>query len=387
MALRVVPLLDSPSAVVRESAVRIAGYFGYPSAAARVLECCRDDAEAVRRAAVEHLPIFDGDGVAAALAQALDSDTPPVRAAAASAAGRIDAANARDLLRRALRDADAWVRYFALRSIGRLNDPAFVNAVLDRLERDPAVHVRLAAIDAVAGFGVPQALDTLAPLTAAAEPDVARAAIHALGRSADTRASSVLFPLLRAEEVWRRVAAANAVGAREDEGSAAALEWVAAADRAAEVNSAAVSALAALASREGTQAVAATDSLLALTAESRQRARAIAALARLPRRRTADVARGLQRTSPQVRRATVEALSGMRNPEATCAIETALGDPDARVRAAAVTELRRLGSRRAAGKLLALARRDPDVDVRRVAMLAMTQQPGASAAPVEGDNH
>src|SRR5262249_60101881 len=101
----------------------------------------------------------------------------------------------------------------------------------------------------------------------------------------------------------------------------------------------------------------------------------IAALGRLPRRRTADVARGLQHPSADTRRATVEALGRLRNPEASLAIEAALDDPDGRVRGRAIAELRRLGSRRAAKKLLVLARTDPDDDVRRAAALAMTQQP------------
>ena len=64
----------------------------------------------------------------------------------------------------------------------------------------------------------------------------------------------------------------------------------------------------------------------------------------------------------------------MKHPEATRHVERALGDGVPAVRAAAVAELRRLGSREAAPKLLALARTDPDDDVRRAAMLAVTQQ-------------
>jgi hypothetical protein len=37
--------------------------------------------------------------------------------------------------------------------------------------------------------------------------------------------------------------------------------------------------------------------------------------------------------------------------------------------------LRRLGSRNAAKKLLALARTDPDIEVRHAAVMAVTQQP------------
>jgi hypothetical protein len=55
-------------------------------------------------------------------------------------------------------------------------------------------------------------------------------------------------------------------------------------------------------------------------------------------------------------------------------MEAALDDPVPAVRATVVAELRRLGSRNAARKLLALARTDPDVDVRHAAVMAVTQQ-------------
>jgi HEAT repeat protein len=76
-----------------------------------------------------------------------------------------------------------------------------------------------------------------------------------------------------------------------------------------------------------------------------------------------------------VRRATIEALSRMKHPDASRSLELALEDAVPVVRATAVAELRRLGSRHAAKKLLTLARTDPDRAVRHAAVLAVAQQP------------
>jgi HEAT repeat protein len=118
-------------------------------------------------------------------------------------------------------------------------------------------------------------------------------------------------------------------------------------------------------------------------AEEDKRETAVAMLAGLPSRRIDEVATGLGYPSPEVRRATIETLSRMKNQEASRWIETALDDAVPAVRATAVGELRRLGSRLAAKKLLHLARTDPDLDVRHAAVLAVTQQRGDLSGPSE----
>jgi HEAT repeat protein len=376
MASRILPLLADPNPIVRESAVKIAGYFGYHECVDRVIDCCADPSEAVRRAAVEHLPFFDQPKTVPALLHALEGDTPPVRAAAATALARVSEGDALPPLLRALDDRDPWVRYCALRSIAAFANPTVVPAVLNVIERDRAGHVRLAAIDALGRLDAADAVTILHPLTQSAEADVALAAIRALGQTTDARADEVLEGLLRSADGWRRVEAATAIGARGHGPAASSLQWVAAADSDREVVSAAVAALALMGSREGPGAVAAITALIALTAESRTRETLVASLAGLPQRRIDDVARGLRHPSPDVRRATIEALSRMKHPKASESVETALDDSVPAVRATAVAELRRLGSRHAARKLLALARTDPDLEVRQAAVMAVTQQGG-----------
>ena len=65
-----------------------------------------------------------------------------------------------------------------------------------------------------------------------------------------------------------------------------------------------------------------------------------------------------------------QALSRMRHSDATLWVESALDDAVPMVRATAVAELRRLGSRSAIRKLVILARTDPDAGVRQAALMA-----------------
>jgi HEAT repeat protein len=196
-----------------------------------------------------------------------------------------------------------------------------------------------------------------------------------MGLTMDARAQPILESLLRATDGWRRAAAAVAIGERGGVEAASTLQWVAAADTDPAVADAAVTALALMGSREGEDATAATKALTALTSERAKRGMAIASLARLPAGRIGDVAGGLEHPSPDVRRATIEALSRMKRPEASRSVERALEDAVPAVRATAVAELRRLGSRSAAKTLLRLARTDPDSEVRHAAVMAVTQQP------------
>jgi len=374
MPSRIGLLLDDDDALVRESAVRIAGYFGYAESAARVLACCQDPVETVRRAAIEQLPFFEHDGVIPALIHAIERETPAVRAAAAAALARIDQQNALPVLRRALDDPDPWVRYFALRSIGTFGSRSAASAVRAVVREDPAEHVRLAAIDVLGRIDAEDAVAVLTPLAVCDRPDAARAAIRALGYSTDDTATSALEGLLRHPDIWRRAEALTALGVRGGSSAVSLLQWAAAADADLECVDAATEALALIASRDTPDASPATAALVSLTAESGRRETFVAALAKLPVRRAADIGKGLRHGSPDVRRAVIETLSRMKNPDATRLVESALDDSASAVRATAAAELRRLGSRTAIRKLLLLAKSDPDADVRRAAKLAVAQQ-------------
>jgi HEAT repeat protein len=377
----IVGLLDDPDPQVRESAVKIAGYFGYAGCVDALLARCRDEDEQVRRAAVEHLPFVDDPRVVATLAQALTTDAPTVRAAVARALSRIELADAVPLLLSALEDVDAWVRYFATTSLGQHGAGDALPAVIERLHEDSAGQVRLAAAGAIGRIGGPRAVQLLAPLINVDNLDLARAAIRALGAIGDPSAWPPLREALRADDHARRLEAVHAVASRAGADAADALQWAAAVDGHIEVSRAAIEALAHLAAGSTDERLPAVRALVALTSDATRREFAIAALSGLPPALIDQVAAGLSSPSWDVRCAVVQALARMKQPAASQWLKTALDDRSAAVRAAAVKELRHLGTRGVDRKLLDLARTDPDDSVRQAAFTAVSHQSTAAQMP------
>jgi len=380
MPQRIATLLDDADPTMRESALKIAGYFGYPTCLTRVLARCRDPIDTVRRTAVEQLPFFDDPQVMDALLAALEDDRAPVRAAAAHALGRIEHPTRTDALVRALNDADPWVRYVTVKSLAAVGATSALPAVVDRLQHDPAPHVRLAAVEVVGRLTPPNALAILEPLIGSANEDIARAAIGALGHVDQPEALAVLEREARAPASSRRLAAIDAITLRRDAGLSRILQWIAAADGDAAVVSAAVAALTTLGQREDHQGSEAARALITLATEPALRPAVIAALSSLPPRRTGDLAAGLRHVSPAVRCAIAEALGRVKQPGASRALEGALDGAASSVRLTAVAEWKHLGTRTSRRKLMQVARTDPDGEVRRAAMMAVSRSERSTAA-------
>jgi HEAT repeat protein len=361
-------LLESDDPAERESAVRIAGYFGFPDAVDALLARAADPVEGVRRAAVEHLPYLDDPRAMAALASAVSDTSAKVRAAAAQALAHVAPGVAEAPLLAALADEDAWVRYYAVRALGELGlGAARLGGAADA---DPAMHVRIAAIEALGGFRGASIADILLAHASGDQPDLAAAAVRALGRSGDRRAPSALRAALRSTDAAVRLAAVTAFRNAGTPDGIDALQWTAAADGDDAVALAAVDALGALARCGGAEPSPAVAALIASTAEARTHDAAVTALSRLPETRIDAVAGGLTHPQPQVRRATIAALGRMQRPEASAAIRAALDDEDAAVRESAVVALERLGARGIARKFALMAREDPSRAVRRAAAAA-----------------
>lgn len=382
MAARVVGLLASPDPLLRESAVRIAGYFGYADAADAMIARAGDSDEGVRRAAIEHLPFLDDARALAPLVQALTDPAAKVRAVAAQAFSHMRADAAREPLLAATRDPDAWVRYYAVRSLATLREPSAVPRLAELASGDPAMHVRLAAVESLGAIDGHGAGDILLPLAADPVTDLAAAALRALGRTDDRRAAAALAAGLRSNDPALRLAAVTGLRASGAADAVDRLAWTAGADDEESVALAAVEALGAIGSRDGPHADAAVAALVAATVEVRRRDAAVATLARLPDARVGRIAEGLAHANPAVRRATIDALGRMRRSAASAAIRSALQDADAVVREAAVTTLGHLGVRGLSATFARLARHDPARGVRRAAASALGRDP----LPQESDD-
>jgi HEAT repeat protein len=179
-ASRAVELLGDPDPHARESAVRVLGAVGGRAHAGRLFESCRDPDERVRCAAVEQISRLDDRRVVPELSRILQSDERRVRAAAAHALGRVRGGGTAGLLLAALRDPDSWVRYFAARSVAALDLAEGAGELVRLARQDPAVHVRISAMEGLGRVGGSEATALLAEQAGTADPDVARAARTAL---------------------------------------------------------------------------------------------------------------------------------------------------------------------------------------------------------------
>lgn len=184
MSKRIIPFLHDPDPNIRESAVKIAGYFGYPEAASELLELSRDPIERVRCAVIEHLPFLEDERTSEVLIKAIKEETPNVRAAAARALGNMDAPEVARHLIEALADEDAWVRYFSARSLGRRQATESIPALERIVAKETELnHVRIAALDSLGQIGGTRVAQIVGGLVRDDDPDLARAARNALGKS------------------------------------------------------------------------------------------------------------------------------------------------------------------------------------------------------------
>ncbi|HEY9604511.1 MAG TPA: HEAT repeat domain-containing protein [Allocoleopsis sp.] len=367
MPARLVPLLQDTNPLVRESAVKIAGYFAFDECVPLLVQRCQDIDENVRRAAIEVIPYLEDVSVLSSLAQALEDPIPKVRTSAVKALGQIDSTSAFPYLIDALNDSDAWVRYYAARAIGWHSYPEAMTELEQVVLSDSAYHVRAAAIEALGQVGGAHAVYILAPLVEAADTnsDLVRAALTALGEIGHPNALPPLLSTLRSPAPERRIWAIRALGKRGGMGVEEALQALATTDTEEDVVQVAIEALERLATPE------AIASLLELTANPTLNPICVAALANLKATHLEAIASGLNHTNIGVRRAVVEVLTRMKHPRASEFLLNALDDGDASVRLATVNALQSLGNRDAERKLAQLARTDPDSAVRHAAHRGM----------------
>jgi HEAT repeat protein len=370
MGARMASMIVHPSPLVRESAVRIAGYFGYAECMDAAFARCHDQDETVRAAALEHLPYFDSPRAIEVLAAALSDDTPRARSAAAHALGSIEGPRARRLLAQALADSESWVRYFAAISLGRHGDASAIEALGTLARSDAAVHVSVAAIDAVAAIGGDGAVEELAAV--ARDPgDRGQAAVRALGRVRSDRTVDTLREALRSGASPRRLIAVEALATHATPEVVEDLAWTSTADADPQVARAAVAALRDVANQGGAAGPRAVEALVETLRDPDRRAEVLDALARLTPSALPHLTNALGVGDPHIRRGVVEALGRQAHSAASACLRRALSDEDAVVRRTAIAALARVGARGLGARLTALAQTDPSPFVRQAAAAAL----------------
>lgn len=396
-------LLVDPHELVRESAVKIAGYFAFNECVEELLARTNDTDERVRRAAIEHLPYLEDEVKVLGILQAkLQDPASRVRVAAAHALGEMETPLVLNHLLMALDDPDNWVRYYAVGAITKYwqthrdiletdLDNSENNQEIDhtdvptRLEvfnclqelakNDISPPVQAVTATALGNIGGISAIPLLAELTNynSGDGEVARAAIMALGEIDSSQAVPPLLTALNSANPERRLDAIHAFRERGGSEAGIALQWMAAADPEAKVVQAALDSLARMSSRESIY------SLLELTVDPASRDLCIMALAnrgglglkagddRLLEDYIEAIAQGLHHVHSNIRCATIEVLTRLKHPFASDLLINTLDDQDPNVRLAAINALGHLGNRSCEERLTTLARNDDNAAVRRAA--------------------
>lgn len=349
---------------VRRAALRIIAYFGYPRGLEALLAAMAEPDERLRDAAIYGLPFIENPRALEALLAAAAHESPRTRAAAMRALGQADrteAVTAR--LRAGLGDADAWVRYYAVQSLGKLRDEGAAEAVI-RLLEDPAGQVQVAVVDALACLNTEGAAHALYQATSSPDPDVQRAALLGLGVARRPGSLPVLLQAFEGPEPATRLVALSAV-AEFDAPEVVPVLLRAARDADEGVRNAAVGFLAA---RPGPGA---TQQLIGLLSDAPLREVVLRSLALPVEGRIPGLLAELQSADGQLAPLLVGALARMHRADASAAILEALrsAGPEGRRAAAQAVGTWRTAAAKAA--LERAAREDPDAEIRRLCTLAL----------------
>jgi HEAT repeat protein len=319
--------------------------------------------ERMRRAALAVLPSFGADALRphatdleSALVAAMRHPTADIRRAGAALAASIDTFGTITTIFEILaRDPDPRVREAAAYAVGRS---------LERKE--------LGALDR---------RTALARLLEASERDpheVRAAALWSLGHAGGARAEARLLDVVRntKEHIGARSAAAEALGLMRSERSVPVLAQIVLRPEDTRLRGSAAVSLGAI----GTPAAA--DALLKVVADEKGTPAAVrtAAQAAMERIRPAGAPlAGLDDKSPLVRLETVRRIGETRDPQHAAKLIERLGDPDAEVRAAALSALAPLAGD---ASVVATVAKTVDSDSDALRRVGAARVLGASAAPV-----
>jgi len=355
----------SSDPLVRRAGLRIVAYFGYPAALDLLVETVRGQDDRGRDVAIHGLALMDDPRALEEILRMSGHQNSRSRAAAMRALGQSpETPEVLSRLRRGLVDDDAWVRYYACQSLGKLGDEGSVDEML-RLVKDPAGQVRVAAVEALARLDVPEALEALRRAAASADLDVQRAALVGVGSRKALEALPLILSAANGAEAATRLIALSALAQYSVPQAVLALV-VAASDPDASVRDAAIGYLS---SRSEPAAAAA---LIGLLGNPIARERAVVALSVPSSVRVASILAALETAGPDRASPLIAALARMRRPDSLAAIITALSFADVNVRRAAAETLSVLPSEEGRAALARASTTDSDPEVRRLCQSGLT---------------
>ncbi|HEX5658177.1 MAG TPA: HEAT repeat domain-containing protein, partial [Polyangiales bacterium] len=346
---------------VRRAGLRILGYFGYPRAFDAFRTALYERDQRLRDAAAAGLAILDEPRARPLLIEAAGEADPKLRAVAVRALGQAEPSDeALIVLRAALADADSWVRYYACQALGRLRVEAALDELVQRLS-DPAGHVRVAAVEALAHL--PGAVEALRSCVASADPDMQRAALLGLGLRADVSSLPTFLQAAHSDDAASRLVALSALASLHEPSALQALA-AAARDDDESVRSAAVGYLQA--------APGGSPLLIALLADGVERTRVASALSSPHVERVSSLLQGLADADDALATLLTSCLAKLGGTPGRDGLIAALMLDNKAARMAAAHALAALGTREATAALAQCAANDPDPELRRVAALHLS---------------
>jgi len=355
--------VKSERAGERRAALRIITYFGYDASLALCLEALRSDDEKLRDIALAGLPVLDDPSVPGVLASAARHASGRTRASALRALGHVALSpETASVLHTALEDPDAWVRYYACQSLGKLGVVAALPALRARLD-DPAGQVKMAAVEALAALPGEEARRALAEAAGSADLDVQRAAVVGAGERAEPELKPVLTAALASPDASIRLVAVSSIARFAD--TEAELGAAAATDADAGVRSAALGLLAARPSD------VASGMLLELLLQDPHSKAVAGALAQDVDRRISKILLQLDSATDAVARALLAVLSRSQSHQGRAALDVAFASQNVAVRRATARVLSLLLDDSAKSTLARAASADGDAEVRRLCAAAL----------------
>jgi HEAT repeat protein len=356
----------SPSATVRRSALRILAFFGDAAALDCFLEALRDPDPRVRDAALQGLPYLEDKRAQEALFEAIKDGSPRTRGTAMRALGhcagepRVPA-----FLLRGLGDPDAWVRYYACQSLGKIGYEAAAPRIAALLAEETG-QVRVAAVEALSHLRSDEAHAALRRAAELDDRDVRRAALIGLGVMAYPGDLPLLLGAMTADDSVTRLVAISAMA---NFASPAVIDALAraAGDRDEQVRTAAIGFLAARPEQE------ATEILVHLLVSPASRERAANGLLVPSHGRAAGLLAALETADDELAPLLTSTLAKLRQPDATSALLQSIQLANVAARKAAASTLAAVGTPPAIAALKQAAASDPDPGVRQICALVLAR--------------
>jgi HEAT repeat protein/beta-lactamase regulating signal transducer with metallopeptidase domain len=309
-----------------------------------------------------------GDTAVPALLTVLKDESAAVRLAAVESLGNLNDPRAVDALVQAVRtDTDARVREAAAEALGQINSARAVPGLTAALGSEKVAAVRVKIVWALGEMHDQRSLDALIAATKDSEVAVRREAAQALGQIESQASGPALIALLRDSDAETRKEAASALGEIKPADAVPALSAIAK-DPNAEVRKEVNQALGQIQDKRALPALAAATT----DAEVEVRREAVEAIGELDDLKTAPPAliAALKDEDRDVRKEAAEAIGNIEDEAAVPALIPLTRDSSSEVKHAAVEALSNIGGARAIEVMAALLK-DDDPEIRKLAAQAL----------------